>query len=157
MALLIFLRLHCLRDYAHWDRKFYFQFWHYYTCSQFRWKKIPAKSKFLKLFKKFVILIPINFPIIDKFPLIGVMLLSQLWKKSWRTLVRADLGSTFCLFELMSGRTNVLTPLQLQLQLSWELRLALLSNSPTNQKSSWTTTLITVSNPYYAYNFYYNF
>ena len=43
----------------------------------------------------------------------GQMLLSRLWKrncqKSWRTLVRADISSTFCWFKLMSGRTNVLT------------------------------------------------
>ena len=34
-------------------------------------------------------------------------------KKSWRTSVGADISSTFCWFELMSGRTNVLTPRKL--------------------------------------------
>ena len=29
-------------------------------------------------------------------------------QKSWRTLVRLDISSTFCQFELMTGRTNVL-------------------------------------------------
>ena len=31
-------------------------------------------------------------------------------QKSWRTCVRPDISSTFCRFELMSGRTNVLDP-----------------------------------------------
>ena len=32
-------------------------------------------------------------------------------QKSWRTLVWMNISSTFCRFELMSGRTNVLGPL----------------------------------------------
>ena len=37
--------------------------------------------------------------------------LKKICQKSWRTWVRPDISSTFCRFELMSGRTNVLTPL----------------------------------------------
>ena len=46
-----------------------------------------------------------------------VMLLSKFRKrncyKSWRTLVQVDISLTFCLVELMSGRTIVLTPIKL--------------------------------------------
>ena len=39
-------------------------------------------------------------------------------QKSWRTLVRPDISSTFCQFELISGWTNVLDPV-CQLQKNW--------------------------------------
>ena len=58
----------------------------------------------------------INFPM-SHVQFNGSKLLSKLWKrnskKSWRTLVRPDVSSTFCCFEIMSGRTNVLIPYQL--------------------------------------------
>ena len=49
---------------------------------------------------------------------------------------------------------------QLQIQLQFELRLALLTNFPTTQplirKSSLTTTLFTALTPIFDYNFNYN-
>ena len=43
-------------------------------------------------------------------------------QNSWRTLVRPDISSTFCRFELMSGRTNVLDPVRFCI-MHWALTL----------------------------------
>ena len=112
MALLNFLRLHCFKDYAHLDSKFLFNY-HITHVVNLNDKKTPVKAKFSKLCKMFLILIYDNFFQMSVLLYYGSTVSIGAYKncqKSWRTWVRPDISSTFCRFELMSGRTNVLDP-----------------------------------------------
>ena len=69
-------------------------------------KKFQQRPKFQNCVKDLWYWFAMRFPMLELTWTFKKKLL-----KSWRTLFRVDISSTFCWFELMSGRTNVLTPL----------------------------------------------
>ena len=68
-------------------------------------KKFQQRPKFQNCVKDLWYWFAMRFPMLELTWTFKKKLL-----KSWRTLFRVDISSTFCWFELMSGRTNVLTP-----------------------------------------------
>ena len=68
-------------------------------------KKFQQRPKFQNCVKDLWYWFAMRFPMLEL-----TWTFKKKFLKRWRTLFRVDISSTFCWFELMSGRTNVLTP-----------------------------------------------